>query len=275
MVAPQVKSCLELLQHHLSYQFVIQCTNLFVLSSHTQATYPMNINVYTREGSHYYAYDDESQWDMIASYTNYTYDYDNDEDPLRISFPPQLVGAGQVRAFYIAIVETYGESRPLAQGLIAGTDYLSGVWATDDRLSLLEGIKFYGISDEYPFGQGTDESGVYNHQGPGGISYNMKDAIIRYRPIDTASPSVSPSITQVPTVSQMPSIAPSISEQPSFSPSLSISPTPAPTGSPSSSQQPSSQPSMNPSSRPSLSAQPSDQPSVSAQPSEPPSAEVS
>ena len=107
----------------------------------------MNIRVYTRLGSHYYAYDDESQWEMIQSYTNYTYDFEDDEDPRRISFEPQFVAAGSTRAFYIAITETYGETRPLVQGLLAGYNYTDGIWASDDALNLMEGLKLNGISE--------------------------------------------------------------------------------------------------------------------------------
>lgn len=140
----------------------------------------MNIQVYSRLGSHYYAYDDASQWELIQSYTNYT--YDDDEDPRRVSFPPQYIAAGETRAFYIAIVETYDEIRPLSNGLLIGSDYLRGVWAQDDRLTMKEGLKFFGITEDKPFGEGTETSGVFDLQGPGGRSYNMKNAIVRYRP---------------------------------------------------------------------------------------------
>ena len=55
------------------------------------------------------------------------------------------------------------------------------MWAGDDVLSVMEGIKFFGITAEHPFGDGTYGKGVFLHGGPGGISYNLKDAIIRYR----------------------------------------------------------------------------------------------
>ena len=139
-------------------------------------SFPMNIQVYTKRGS-----DDISQWDLIKVYTNYTYDSVSVANPRRLSFPPQFIGTGQIRSFYIAIVETFGEITPLGNGLLAGYNYLNGVWAGDDVLSVMEGIKFFGITAEHPFGDGTYGKGVFLHGGPGGISYNLKDAIIRYR----------------------------------------------------------------------------------------------
>lgn len=116
------------------------------------ASFPMNIRVYSRVGSHYYAYDDESRWDLIKSYTNYT--SVNEDDPRQISFPPQSMRPGETRGFYIAIVETYGEERPLIQSLINGDNYLEGVWKADSRLSIMEGAKLYGITEDRPFGLG-------------------------------------------------------------------------------------------------------------------------
>lgn len=171
----------------------------------------MNIHVYTRQGSHYNAYDDIDQWELIKTYTNFTYGEEFDEDPARISFPPQFTvchcvtssflanlkphgffiqstvsrgakGIGQTRAFYIAIVETYGETEPMANGVAMGENYL-GVWAEDDNVAMMEGIKFFGISADRPVGngQGTYDvedgiphSGVYQHEGPGGKSYNLQ-----------------------------------------------------------------------------------------------------
>ena len=98
-----------------------------ITSPFEQANYPMNIRVYSRLGSHYYAYDDESQWELIKSYTNYTY-FNDDNERQMIAFPPQYVATGHTRAFYIAIVETYGEIRPLQSGLIEGEEYMTGVW---------------------------------------------------------------------------------------------------------------------------------------------------
>ena len=140
----------------------------------------MTVQVYTRAGSHYFAYDDSSQWELIQTYTGYTFATDP-EEPRRISFPPQYLAAGDTRAFYIAIVAYEGD-RPLHNALLLGTNYLHGVWAQDERITVYEGLKFFGISEERPFGEGTESSGPFNLQGPGGISYNMKDAVIRYRP---------------------------------------------------------------------------------------------
>lgn len=121
------------------------------------ASFPMNINVYSRLGSHYYAYDDEIKWDLIKSYTNYT--AVNGDDLRRISFPPQSMRPGQTRGIYIAIVETFGEERPLVQSLINGNNYLEGVWKADSNLSIMEGAKLYGITEDRPFGSGTTKAG--------------------------------------------------------------------------------------------------------------------
>lgn len=234
----------------------------------------MNIQIYTRSGSHYHVYDDASQWELVQTYTNFTY-LENGRDPRRIAFPPQHVGAQQTRAFYIAIVETYGEIRPLLNGMMAGSNYLNGAWAQDDRLSIMEGVKFYGLSSERPFGNGTDDSGVFMHQGPGGTSYNMKDATIRYRAIDTIAPSVSPSISQVPSFSQVPSSQPTLSNPPSIAPTTSSRPTGMPSGQPSISISPSEYPSMTPTAKPSTSIFPSGVPSVTSWPTDTPTSEPS
>lgn len=144
-----------------------------------QAIFPMDIQVYSRLGSHYDAYDDGCKWELIKDYTNYT--SNTQQVPRRISFPPQSVPPGQTRAFYIAIVETYGDSWPLLSGLVAGSNYLNGVWAQNSRLRVMEGVKLYGISKEMPFGYAIQGTGIFMHEGPGGTSFNMKDAIIRYR----------------------------------------------------------------------------------------------
>lgn len=84
--------------------------------------YPMNIKVYSRRGSHYHAYDDASKWEEIESYTNYT----ATNSGRRLSFPAQYIGTNQTRAFYVAIVETYGEVWPLHGGLLPGNNYKLG-----------------------------------------------------------------------------------------------------------------------------------------------------
>mmetsp|Transcript_25700 Transcript_25700/g.44898 ORF Transcript_25700/g.44898 Transcript_25700/m.44898 type:complete len:1663 (+) Transcript_25700:1-4989(+) len=239
------------------------------------ADYPMNIHVYSRIGSHYHAYDDVTQWDLIQTYTNFTFDFENDEDPRRIAFPPQYIGAGDTRAFYIAIVETYGEINPMQSGLNVGYDYLNGTWASDDKISIMEGLKFFGISADQPFGDGTPNSGVYLHGGPGGLSYNMQGATIRYRPIATTSPSVSPSTSQLPTESQVPSGSPTTSNYPSLSPSISSAPSQEPSDHPSISISPSEHPSMTPSDQPSISFEPSQGPSQSSFPTGDPSLQPS
>ena len=63
--------------------------------------------------------DDVSQWDLIKSYTDYTFEFGQP-----IAFPPQRVGAGQTRAFYIAIVDTHGQIRPLQSGLKTGGKWI-------------------------------------------------------------------------------------------------------------------------------------------------------
>jgi len=153
------------------------------------ALYPMNIQVYTRLGSHYSVYDNVDQWDLIKTYTNFTYGKEYDDDPTRISFPPQFTGIGKTRAFYVAIVETFGLTQPMLSGVAISYDYL-GVWAEDTNLAMMQGIKFFGISADRPFGNGTGTydqentvptSGVYQHEGPGGKSYNLQGATIRYK----------------------------------------------------------------------------------------------
>lgn len=124
-------------------------------------SYPMNIKIFTRSGSHYDAYDDISKWEVIQSYTNFTADINGG----RLSFPPQFIGVEQTRAFYIAIVETYGEIWPLLGGLLPGINYRDGIWANDTAINLMEGLKFFGISEEKPMGIGTTDSGVYLLEG--------------------------------------------------------------------------------------------------------------
>lgn len=238
------------------------------------ADYPMKIQVYSRIGSHYQVYDDASKWELIKQFNNFTFAI-NTEDPRRISFPPQRIGAGQTRAFYIAIVETYGGIDPMQSGLMAQSNYNIGVWASDQTLKILEGIKFVGISTDRPFGNGTESSGVYFHQGPGGLSYNMKDATIRYRSITTQMPSVSPSITLLPSQTQAPSMLPTATAQPSLSPSVSSVPSKYPTDQPSISSPPSEHPSRLPTDLPSTSIVPSQGPSESAMPSGDPSGQPS
>ena len=160
--------------------FAAKPCEVFSVAFGEMRSYPMNIQVYTKRGSHYAAYDDASQWDLIKVYTNYTFSYD-ENTARRISFPAQDIGIEQTRAFYIAIVETYGLERPLGNGLLTGYNYLNGVWKTDGVLSIMEGLKFSGISTIRPFGDSTYTSGPVLHGGPGGISFNMKNAIIRYR----------------------------------------------------------------------------------------------
>ena len=161
----------------------------------------MNIRMYTRLGSQYSAYDDESQWELIQSYTNFT--SRDEEEPRRLSFPPQRIGPGQTRAFYVAVTETYGEAWPLMSALMPGSNY-TGIFASDDRIVIFEGIKvrrpwhgayskccaasqpfiflpilvhfkFYGISEDRPFGQ------PYMHEGPWGRSFNMRQGKLWYR----------------------------------------------------------------------------------------------
>lgn len=98
----------------------------------------MNIRIYTRIGSHYSAYDDESQWELIQSYTNFT--SRDEEAPRRLSFPPQRIGPGLTRAFYVAVTETYGEPWPLMSAMMPGTNY-TGEFASDDHIVIFEGIK--------------------------------------------------------------------------------------------------------------------------------------
>ena len=177
-------------------------------------------------------------------------------------------------------------------------NYLRGVWAEDDRLSIMEGVKFFGISEARPFGNGTETSGIYLHEGPGGLSYNMKDATIRYRPskcvrvqdfisrcifqlttpilnhsfaVDTITPSISPSTSQHPSTSQVPSIEPTKTLPPSQGPSSSSKPSSQPSEQPSVSVAPSQYPSMMPSENPSQSVLPSQGPSVSHWPTSQPS----
>lgn len=208
-------------------------------------SFPMDIIIYSRQGSHYSAYDDPAKWQTVATFTNWT---GGDSQKLDISEVPLAVNSSV--AFYIAIVDTYGESWPLLGSFLPGQNYRDGVWSSDDNLQLMEGVKFYGISRDWPFGMGTLESGVYMLEGPGGTSFNMKDSVIEYRVIDTIMPSTAPSTSQVPTLSNQPSESPSSSQQPSESPSISIAPSDYPSSSPSRSAAPSSQPSESPSSAP-------------------------
>jgi hypothetical protein len=216
----------------------------FTLSS--LQSFPMDIVVYSRRGSHYYAYDNPNKWERIASFTNWT-----GGDSQKLPFPAVALTVNASVAFYIAIVDTYGESWPLLGSFLPGTNYRDGVWASDDHIQLMEGVKFYGINRDWPFGMGTAESGVFMLEGPGGTSFNMKDSLIEYRVIDTIMPSTSPSASQVPSLSTQPSLAPSTSSEPSTSPSVSFQPSDVPSITPSISAVPSSHPSESPSSSPS------------------------
>jgi hypothetical protein len=221
-------------------------------------SYPMDIVIYSRRGSHYHVYDNPSEWDTVATFTNWT-----GGDSLKLSFEhevPLKVNASV--AFYIAILDTYGGSSPLLGSFLPGSNYRDGIWASDDHIQVMEGIKFFGINKQWPFGMGTTESGVYMLEGPGGTSFNMQDSVIEYRVIETIMPSTSPSISQVPTLTTQPSDTPSVSLQPSSSPSISAAPSDQPSNTPSVSTMPSSVPSSAPSSSPSESAAPSDSPSV-------------
>mmetsp|Transcript_31509 Transcript_31509/g.60113 ORF Transcript_31509/g.60113 Transcript_31509/m.60113 type:complete len:107 (-) Transcript_31509:3325-3645(-) len=105
----------------------------------------MNILIYTHLGSHYSVYDDVNKWELIKTYTNFTNSIGNENDPNRISFPPQFTGIGQTRAFYIAIVETYGLKEPMVSSVTFGENYLNGVVAEDGNLKMMEGIKVSAI----------------------------------------------------------------------------------------------------------------------------------
>ena len=222
----------------------------FTLSS--LQSYPMDIVVYSRKGSHYYAYDAPNEWEAVASFANWT-----GGDSVKLSIPEVSLTVNASVAFYIAIVDTYGESSPILGGFIPAQNYRDGVWASDDYIQLMEGVKFFGIDTEWPFGRGTAESGVYMLEGPGGTSFNMKDSVIEYRVIDTIMPSTAPSLSNIPTLSTSPSLSPSESLKPSSSPSESFQPSDFPSISPSKSEMPSSQPSVAPSGQPSESAMPS------------------
>jgi hypothetical protein len=178
----------------------------------------MDIIIYSSQGSHYYTYDDENEWDVVATFSNWT------GGESRISFPPVSMPVNVSVAFYIAIVDTYGEEYPLLNSFLPGSNYRDGVWASDDYIDLMEGVKMYGINRDWPFGMGTAESGVYMLEGPGGTSFNMKNSIIEYRVIDTIMPSTAPSTSQEPTLSAAPSESPSESFQPSQSPTISLAP---------------------------------------------------
>ncbi|KAL7539111.1 hypothetical protein ACHAXR_009034, partial [Thalassiosira sp. AJA248-18] len=249
-------------------------SNVYSLTFGIMSSFPMNIQVWSRAGSHYAAYDDMSQWDLLASYTNYTYNI-GDAHPGRIRFPRQFIGLGKTRAFYIAIVETYGELRPLSNGMMPGNNYLTGVWEEDDTISIMEGLKFYGVTPERPFGSGTDTDGVFMHAGPGGVSFNLKSATLRYEAVETIPPSVAPSTSQVPTLSQGPSVEPTGSQPPSQNPSVSSLPSLQPSSQPSASQGPTAVPTGQPSEVPSTSQQPTEGPSISSAPSSIPSTQPS
>ncbi|EJK75304.1 hypothetical protein THAOC_02974 [Thalassiosira oceanica] len=151
-------------------------------------------------------------------------------------FPPQRIGPGLTRAFYVAVTETYGEPWPLMSAMMPGTNY-TGEFASDDHIVIFEGIKFYGISEHRPFGQ------PYMHEGPGGRSFNMRQGKLWYRQVDTLEPSESPSVSQVPSLSTFPSMNPSLSSYPSMEPSESSEPTVAGSTKPSTSILPSFHPS--------------------------------
>lgn len=221
-------------------------------------SFPMDIVIYSRKGSHYYAYDDPNEWNTVATFTNWT-----GGDSTKLPFEEEVsLKVNASVAFYIAIVDTYGQSSPLLGSFLPGSNYRDGIWASDDHIQLMEGVKFYGINRQWPFGMGTTESGVYMLEGPGGTSFNMKDSVIEYRVIDTIMPSTAPSVSQAPTLTAQPSDAPSVSLEPSSSPSVSFAPSDKPSSTPSLSTMPSSMPSSAPSLSPSKSAAPSDSPSV-------------
>lgn len=245
----------------------------FTLSS--MQSYPMDIIIYSRKASHYYAYDDESKWETIATFSNFTGGGSDQKVAPKLSLPAQRIAVNTTVAFYIAIVNTYGESWPLLGSVLPGTNYRDGVWASDENIKLMEGVKFYGISEKWPFGMGTSESGIYMLEGPGGVSFNMRDSLIEYRVIDTIMPSMAPSTSFAPTLSQQPSLHPSVSSAPSVSPTESMQPSAMPSSVPSVSSQPSNEPSGKPSASPSLSAMPSLFPSISSMPSSKPSVKPS
>jgi hypothetical protein len=66
----------------------------------------MDIIIYSRKGSHYYAYDDEAEWETIARYSNFT-------GGGKLTIPPVSCPVNSPVAFYVAIVNTFGESWPL------------------------------------------------------------------------------------------------------------------------------------------------------------------
>ena len=60
----------------------------------------MDIVIYSRKGSHYYAYDDPNEWNTVATFTNWT-----GGDSTKLPFEEEVsLKVNASVAFYIAIV---------------------------------------------------------------------------------------------------------------------------------------------------------------------------
>jgi hypothetical protein len=203
--------------------------NILGFKIHSSVPNPdlINVEIYTKQGTHV-GYDTNSNaWDLVDSFAGITSMGGDQPTELPLLSQKIPVDEGETRAFYITLVNVTN------MRYTNGLQSVGDVYKEDDNLQILEG---YGKS--YPFGS-TFQPRVWN----GFIIYEYE--LVPGEP--TTKPSDSPS--SMPSASVSPSLLPS--NLPSSSPSDEPS------------NVPSNEPSWAPSEMPSLSPsnEPSDTPS--------------
>ena len=175
--------------------------------------------MWSRLGDSSLVIDDPDAWDLIGEGTltlTGTPAFGHRET--LSGFTPQVIPAGQTRAFYIAFLDCTGDW-PLA--VDAGDNYLEGVAAEDDNMAIMEGIKKGSISSAEPISPSNFGSNYYCccQPGPGnGCSHTMRGSTIKY---DFNGDIVTPAPTPtVPTTSNPTASTPN---------PTTANPTPAPT----------------------------------------------
>jgi hypothetical protein len=108
--------------------------------------------LYTKGGTHYLSYEDQSAWNLNGQGTLKRAPY-----PSKTKLPVRgqvTINQGESIAFYIAFLDCSGKW-PLA--VDRGENYTFGAWVEDDHIAMMEGMnRRFPLTWDNPFGVGDD-----------------------------------------------------------------------------------------------------------------------